>query len=164
MAGKAAPQDVVDEGFRPEQFGAVQGWLSDYLPAVLLAAELWARDALGDAAYDAADPNAATVALKYAASQIKRAEVYHASATLWRRRAKVVDSNAVAGLNGFEAANRSRYFEDADSAEALARDCLAVAAARMGVTIADNAPGSGLSVGHVESGRFPPTSTTAVTA
>jgi hypothetical protein len=164
MTGKATAQDLIDEGFRATQFGAVAAFESDYLPAALLPAELWARDSLGDAAYDSATPIAATTALKYAAAQIRRAETMHAAATLWRRRAVAVDSNAVGGLTGFEAANRREYLGHADAAEALAREYLGDAASRLGVALADNTPGSEISVGHVETGRFPVASTTAVVA
>lgn len=164
MAGKATPQDLVDEGFRATQFGVPAGFETDFLPAALLPAELWARDALGDAAYDSATPAALTTPLKYAAAQIRRAETQHTAATLWRRRAAAVDSNAVGGLTGFEAANRREYLAHADAAEELARAYLGDAATRLGVLIDDNVPGSAISVGHVETGRFPAASDTAVVA
>lgn len=164
MSGKAVAQDLINEGFRVDQFGAPAGFESDFLPDVLLAAELWARDALGDTAYDSAAKDAATVALKLAFQQLRTAEVAHASAALWRRRALAVDSNAVAGQTGLEYLNRREYLEHATAAEARARESLGYAATRLGITLDDNTPGSAIAVGHVETGRFPAASSTAVTA
>lgn len=164
MTGKATAQNLIDEGFRAEQFGTPAGFESDFLPGVLLPAELWARDALGDTAYDAAADNAATASLKYACTQLRTAEIAHASATLWRRRLAAIDSNAVAGQTGLEYLNRREYLAHAEAAEARAREYLGYAATRLGVALADNTPGSAISVGHVETGRYPVASATAVTA
>lgn len=164
MAGKATAQDLIDAGFGPDQFGAVTDWLGTFLPDILLLSELWARTALGEPAYDAATPTALTLPNKHAAALIRRAETYHGAAELWRRRAAAVDRNAVAGLSDQAFLNRREYLAHAVEAESTARDLLSRAGEVLGIVIDDASPGSALSVGHVESGRFPTTSTTAVVA
>lgn len=164
MAGKAQPQDIADEGFSEALFGAAAGFFDTWLPRLLLDAELWARTQLGDAAYDSAAQNAGTTALRAAWSRLVQAEVYFAVSRMWRRRMVTVEGNAVANLSGLEYLNRREYLAHADEAMAKAWDALRDAGDHLGVTVAESYEGSALSVGHVETGRFPAASDTAVTA
>lgn len=163
MAGKAQPQDIVDEGFSEALFGAPAGFFDTWLPRLLLDAELWARTQLGDAAYDSAAQNAGTTALRAAWSRLVQAEVYATVARLWERRVVAVESNAVNGLED-PGANRAAYLAHAADYRAKAWDALRDAGDHLGVTVAESYEGSALSVGHVETGRFPAASDTAVTA
>jgi hypothetical protein len=162
--GKAVAQDLVDAGFREELFPGVVGFLSDYLPRVLTAAARWAEALIGDAAYASATASATTAKLRAAFEALRAAEIAAGSAELWERRAATVEANAVAGLTGLEYLNRREYFEQARQARERAREHIERAAAWLDVSIDDTTPGSGIAVGHVETGRYPAASATAVTA
>jgi hypothetical protein len=163
MAGKAQPQDIVDEGFSEALFGAPAGFFDTWLPRLLLDAELWARTQLGDAAYDSATQTAGPTALRAAWSRLVQAEVYFTVSRLWERRVVAVESNAVQGLED-PGANRTAYLDHAEAYRSKAWESLREAGAHLGVTVADAYEGSAISVGHVESGRFPAASDLAVTA
>lgn len=164
MAGKATAQDIVDEGFREELFGAPAGFFDTWLPRLLLDAELWARLQIGDAAYDSAVVNAGTTPLRAAWSKLVQAEVHFAVSHIWRRRMVVVEANAVASLSGLEYLNRREYLAHSDDAMARAWAALREAGDHLGVAVPDAYEGSAIAVGHVETGRFPAASSTAVTA
>lgn len=161
--GKAVAQDLVDAGFREELFPGVVGFLSDYLPRVLTTAARWAEALVGDAAYASAAAEATTAKLRAAFEALRAAEIAAGSAELWRRRAAFVEANAVNGLQD-PGANREAYLRQAADFDAIARDHIERAAAWLDVSIDDTTPGSGIAVGHVETGRFPAASSTAVTA
>lgn len=163
MAGKATAQDIVDEGFREELFGAPAGFFDTWLPRLLLDAELWARLQIGDAAYDSAVVNAGTTPLRAAWSKLVQAEVYLTVARLWERRVVTVEGNAVQGLED-PGANRAAYLEHAAAYTTKAWAALREAGDHLGVAVPDAYEGSAIAVGHVETGRFPAASSTAVTA
>ena len=95
---KAVIQDVLDEGFRPAQFGfsdnATTGWNDSdgTIDRVLSAAGRWARDALGAATYDAVvDPT-------YAFDCLARAEICYCKTVLFKRRVAFLDSTGTVGM------------------------------------------------------------------
>ena len=164
MAGKATTADLTAEGFRESQFGADAGagsW-AGYLTAVLLRAECWARYKLGDAAYASATSDAATSALLHAYHQIVIAETQYAASLLWERRTKFVDSGAAIGNQGLDYLNRREYIAHATAAMDAAEAALCEAALALGVEIGTIVDGSGVSVGHVETGRYPVASESAL--
>ncbi|MFO0293802.1 MAG: hypothetical protein ACK51F_10720 [Rhodospirillales bacterium] len=163
MAGKATAQDIVDEGFREELFGAPAGFFDTWLPRLLLDAELWARLQIGDAAYDSAVVNAGTTPMRAAWSKLVQAEVYITVARLWERRVVTVEGNAVQGLED-PGANRAAYLAHADTYRSRAWAEMREAGDHLGVAVPDAYEGSAIAVGHVETGRFPAASSTAVTA
>jgi hypothetical protein len=161
--GKAVAQDLVDAGFREELFPGAVGFDSDYLPRVLTAAATWSEALVGEAAYASATKTAATAKLRAAFESLRAAEIAQAGAELWKRRAAMVEGNAVNGLQD-PGANRLSFTDIADRFAAEARDHIERAAAWLGVSIDDTTPGSAIAVGHVETGRYPAASSTAVTA
>lgn len=161
---KATPQHIIAAGFRANQFGLGGGWESDVLPELLTTAERWARQAVGDAAYTAAASDAATLPLQVAFDAIRDAEIAHVSATLWRRRAAFLDSNAISGQEFSGYLDRREMFEHARTAEADALRHLQRAGTALGIGLDVDIDGSAIAVGHVEHGAFAATSVTAVTA
>lgn len=165
--GKATAINLLDEGFRKEQFGVsldsdFSGASEKYLEQVLLRAELWAKYKLGDAAYASATVNGATTALQHAFHQIVIAETKYAAALLWDRRAKFSDSGAAISLQNMEYLNRREYIAHATSAMDCAERALAEAAIALGISLDAIIEGSGFAVGHVETGRYPVASESAL--
>lgn len=146
MAAKVKIQDIEDAGFRAEQFGTPEDWSTDmggYLARVISRAEQWARGRLGETAYDAA-----TIGPTF--EQIRTAELCWASATLWKRRAGFIDSNAVSSLERMAYLDRREFEAQADRAMQCAEDNIALALGGGSVH------GSALAFASVESGPFQP--------
>jgi hypothetical protein len=123
MAAKVSIQDITDAGFREEQFGTPDDWSAEgtgYLARVISRAEQWARGELGDGLYDAAV--AGTVA-----EHIRSAELCWCSATLWKRRAAFIDSNAVSALGDLAYLDRREFEAQAARAMECAEEAIAAA-------------------------------------
>lgn len=146
---KVAIQDVLDAGFRKEQFGTPADFetaSTGYLARVIADAEVWSRSAVGDSAYDAATGGSP------GEFRLKRAELCFVKAELWRRRAAFLDSNAQSALEGGNGTylERREFKVHAEQADICAQYWLTQFLT--GGTAA--AAGSGVAMGHVESTRF----------
>ena len=156
----ATPVLLKAEGFRePSQFGTDAAGFDAYLQLVLDEAAIWARHKLGATAYDALVAATTT----YTHSRTKRAEACYAAAILWKRRAAFLDSAATMSLQEGQAAEREQMLKAAGSALTCAQDALADAGYELGIDVAA-AEGGGISIGHVETGRYSLTSTAALNA
>lgn len=148
---KATIQDILDEGFRPEQFGLADSsaWSDQggYLDRALADAALWARARLGAAAYDGLVPNT------YATSCVKMAEVQYVRAMLFKRRVAFFDSAANLSLQFPAYSERRGYADDANRSMLCAQEAIAEAMRELGMD-ASAALGGGISTTVVESGRF----------
>lgn len=140
---KITATDIEQAGFRREQFGTPADFAL-YLAPVIDDAGVWAEDAVGAAAYAAA----AGVQLMH----IRRAELCFAKDILWTRRVAFLDSNANAGLDASAYLNRREMLEHAAKARACADEEIEIAKGL------GNVPGSAISVGHIETGPYPPLS------
>ncbi|HPG93673.1 MAG TPA: hypothetical protein PLR28_03855 [Dokdonella sp.] len=152
---KATIQNMLDEGFRPEQFGfqgsATSGWnnAGGYLDLVVSEAGLWAADKVGTSVYAAvADPS-------YALNCLRRAEIEFGRATLFKRRVAFFDSAAHIGLQSPLYAERRGYAADAERAMECAWYFIAEAQRALGIDPSSTMAGTGASLGVVETGRFP---------
>lgn len=153
---KATIQDIVDEGFRPDQFGygtnATTGWsdAGGYLDRALTQAGTWAADRIGAAAYAALVPDS------YAEQCTIRAEVCFCRARLFQRRVAFLDSSAVVGMGEFNTqhANRREMLAHAKEAWECAECAIADAIRATGGDPAAML-GSGASFGHIETGAWP---------
>lgn len=153
---KATVQNLLDAGFRPEQFGSPPDFEGDtgYLGKVLTVSGRWAEQRFGLAAY------AVVAAPSFVHDALAHAETYHASAQLWRRRVGFLDANAMASRDaGFEYLNRREMLAHASECDDQAE--LWIGKAIDGPASVD---GSAIAVGLVESGRFDPIVDGAVTA
>lgn len=154
---KAVIQDVLDEGFRPAQFGfadnATTGWNDSdgYIDRVLSAAGRWTRDAIGLAAYDAVvDPS-------FAFDCLTRAEVCYSKTVLFKRRVAFLDSSGSVGMGARDTQylDRREMLAHADAAWDCAQAALADAIRATGGDPTTLIDGVGASVGHIETGGFP---------
>lgn len=141
--GKAAAQDLIDAGFRAEQFGTPADF-SAYLTAILGDASTWASAAVGTTTY----ANASGLA----ELNLKRAEIAFAKAELWRRRAAFIDGNAESALETANLAylNRREYLAQAAAADDEAQRYIDLVLAGGDAT----ALGGGVAMGYAESGPF----------
>lgn len=154
---KATIQDVLDEGFRPAQFGladnATAGWndAGGYVDRVLQSAGRWARDALG------ADAYAAVVADTWPFDCLSRAEVCYCKTVLFKRRVAFLDSSGSVsmGARDTQYVDRREMLAHADAAWQCAQDALAAAIRATGGDPATLIDGVGASFGHIETGGFP---------
>ena len=146
---KVTIQDVTDAGFKAAQFGTPADFLTPttgYLARAIAEAAIWMAGRVGQAAYDATLAGTAQV------QRLKRAELCWVKAELWTRRAAFLDANAFTALEGnpSAAAERRSYLEHA----ATALEC-ALNNVDLFLTGGDAAaPGSGATIGHVESGPY----------
>jgi len=153
---KATVQNLLDAGFRPEQFGSPPNFEGNdgYLGLVVTASGRWAEQRYGVAAY------ASVSAGSFAFDALAHAETYHASAQLWRRRVGFLDANAMASRDdGFAYLNRREMIAHATECDAQAEFWIAKA-----IDGAGSVDGSAIALGLVESGRFDPVVEGAVTA
>ncbi|HET6805320.1 MAG TPA: hypothetical protein VFH59_07775 [Frateuria sp.] len=155
---KASINDVLDEGFNTQQFGAPGDWsdpATGYLARVLANAGRWVEAKMGAPVY------AALAADSYANDCAAKAEVQYASAELFRRRYAFVEAGASAGMNKDQATLLAELRRK--SAEALqnATYWLGEALRASGVDDGVVYEGSGLASGMVETGRYPPISEVA---
>lgn len=152
---KATIQNVLDEGFRPEQFGfqpdALTGWNAPggYVDTIVTEAGLWAADKVGSAVY------AATTTPSYALNCLRRAEVEYCRATLFKRRIAFFDSSAHVGLQTALHAERRGYAADAERAMDCAWYFIAEAQRALGIDPSTTMTGTGASMTVVETGRYP---------
>jgi hypothetical protein len=144
MAAKVSIQDITDAGFRAEQFGTPDDWEAEgtgYLARVIARARQWARGELGGGFYDAAEDGPV-------AEHIRYAELCWCSATLWKRRAAFIDSNAVSALGQLAYLDRREF--EAQAARAMECAEAAIIAARGDGSFS----GSALAVVAVETGPY----------
>lgn len=154
MVSKASAADLLEEGFKPEQFGFdaanAAGWSDPggYLAKVVDEAGRWTANYVGAAAY------AAVAVDTYTNDCLLRAEVQYARAILFKRRIAFFDSAATVSNELPAYAERRGYAEDAQRAMECAEDYLAKALRALGIDAATSLPGTGSSVGMVETGRY----------
>lgn len=149
---KSTTQDLLDEGFRPEQFGSPATWAGTYLGDLVAEAGRWVEAQLGAAVYGGVSSDT------YAFDCCVKAEVQYASMVLWRRRAKFMDGAAQVGLEGTAYLDRREMLAHAEDARQNAVYWLGEAARALGVDPPAISAGGGISVGYTETGRFPQTS------
>ncbi|WP_115513051.1 MULTISPECIES: hypothetical protein [Xanthomonas] len=120
MTAKVTIQDIIDAGFRAEQFGTPLGdeaasWnqADGYVDRLLTRVERWARGRLG-VQYDAIE------VITPQGEALRSAELCWAKAQLWNRRAGFVDSNAATSLDNMAYLNRREYEAQAERAAACA--------------------------------------------
>ena len=146
---KVTIQDVTDAGFKAAQSGTPADFLTPstgYLARVIDEAAVWVADRVGADAYAAALAGTAQF------QRLKRAELCWVKAELWSRRAAFLDANAFTALEGnpSAAAERRSYLEHAVTAQECALNNV-----DLFLTGGDAAaPGSGATIGHVESGPY----------
>lgn len=144
-------QSVLDAGFRAEQFPPAADFASStgYLKRAIDEQSTLLRGRVGAAAYDAE-----TSDTSIGMARLKRAELYLVIAELWRRRAAFVDGNASHAAETSPERNRAEYLRHAREADEVAT--LAIDEFIAGT----DGPGTGalvgMSMGTVETGRFPP--------
>jgi hypothetical protein len=152
---KATVQDLLDEGFRPEQFGfgtpATSGWsdAEGYLAKVLAQAANWAAAKVGAAEY------AAVEAPAYGFDCLQRAEIYFSTTLLFKRRVPFLEAFSAIGQGARDQQflDRREMLAHADAAWQSALDNLAEAIRVTGGDPAIIVGGS--SIGHIETGIFP---------
>lgn len=146
---KATITDITNAGFRAEQFGSPADWLTastGYVAVELARAGRWVEARIGATAY------AAATAGTYLFDLLVQAETQLVASVLWRRRASYTDGNVVVGLQEGQYLERREYLAQADAAFAAAEQAISDALVESGA--AAQIPGSGISVGHVETGRY----------
>jgi hypothetical protein len=152
-APKATVQDLLDEGFATADFGSPEDFaLADtgYLARALALAGRWVAARVTQAFYDAAQANT------FACDQMARAEVHYASALLWNRRSKFLDAQAGAGLQNDQYKVLQYLGTLASNALAAAIAEAAEAIRASGGDASQSFPGSALSSGTLETGRYSP--------
>lgn len=115
---KATVQQLIDAGFRSEQFGTPDDFAAadGYLARVIAEASGIVRLNVGGGLYDDTLDQQAASWLR-----LQRAELCAAKAELWTRRAAFIDSNASQGLDPAAAhLNRREYLLHAKDAQACA--------------------------------------------
>lgn len=142
-------QDVLDVGFRKEQFGTPADFETPetgYLARLIDYAAIWVSGMVGATAYNAAASGSIEEL------RLARAELCYVKAELWRRRAAFLDANAFSALEGnaSAAAERTSYLKHAAEADHCAQYNVDVFNNGGDVSAADG----GVSLGHVESGPF----------
>lgn len=153
----ATIQSILDEGFRPAQFGlrdgADAGWsdAGGFLDRVLNDAARWAADKIGAAPYAALVPGT------YAYDCTARAEVCYVKHVLFKRRVGFLDSSGAAstGARDTQYLDRREMLAHAATAWQCAQDDLAEALRATGGDPSIVQPG-GFSLGHIETGVFRP--------
>jgi len=151
-APKATVQDLLDEGFLAADFGSPPDFVTadtGYLARALLLAGRWVAARVGQAFYDAAQADT------FACDQMARAEVHYASAMLWNRRSKFLDANAGAGLQNDQYKVLAYLQTMAANALDAALGEVAEAIRASGGDASQSFPGSALSSGTIETGRYP---------
>lgn len=103
MPSKNAPDDLISEGFSPEEFGEDASSWSAYAQAVLDEQSIVVLSRVGAANYASTD-----VVL---AMHVKLAERYLASAELWLRRMNNVETDVVLGGGPDNKANHFQRFQ-----------------------------------------------------
>lgn len=151
---KATPADLEAEGFDRKNFGFqpnAAGWndAPGYLQKVLDEASAWAQSRVGAAPY------ASAVSPGWAFYALRRAELCFARMVLWNRRAAFLDGAAVSDHHEGAYAERSAYIKHAQSAMECADSAITEAMQALGIDPAAALPGTGSSVGYIETGRFP---------
>ena len=147
---KAIIQNLKDEGFRAEQFGAETGFDFDaFLTTLTAEAGRWAESKVGATLY------AATVADSFAFDCLVRAETCHAAARLWKRRAGFVDSNAQLGRESPLYLERREYLAHAAAAMDCANGALADALRDLGLDASVLGDVPAMASGYIETGRYP---------
>jgi hypothetical protein len=154
---KLTAQNLQDDGWNLAQFGA--GFANDaafgaWLTAIADEAGRWAEAKVGAGPYGAA--------IGYVEDCLRRAELYYAQAHLWRRRAVHFDAQGQAGLETSASGERRGYLGHANSAATLATDALAEAMIALGLDPTGLQEIGAMSVGHIETGRYPPHSAEAI--
>lgn len=136
------PLDLTDAGFRAPQFGTPADWAEPggYLERLITRAEQWARSELG-ATYDAIQPDTP------ARERLRAAELCWASAELWNRRARFIDSNAASSLEGLAYLDRREFESQSDRAMECARNAI-------GAITGGGAWGTAVAVSVIETGPF----------
>lgn len=152
---KASTADLLEEGFKPEQFGfdtnTPAGWADPggYLAKLVSEAGRWAESRIGTAVY--AGVSAAT----FANDCLLRAEVQYARAILFKRRVAFFDSAATLSSALPAYAERRGYADDAKRSMECAEEWIAEAQRALGLDPSATLAGTGASVGLVETGRYP---------
>lgn len=152
-APKATIADLQDEGFTAAQFGMPADFATStgYLARVLKSASLWVEQKCGAAVY------AAMVDGSYAEDSARQAEVQYAAMVLYRRRYAYYESNAASGSNKDEAMVLAELRRQAEAALQNALYWLGEALRASNVDDSGLYDGSGMAAGTVETGRYPPT-------
>lgn len=119
---KATTQDIEAIGFTATQFGDPADWsdVSGYLDALLTAAALEVREAIGASTYDGAGSGSFTE------HRIIEAEKYLVAAELWRRRAVFIERATVTGQRDSSVDEQTRCYKNAMAAEDAAWNYLEV--------------------------------------
>lgn len=151
-APKATVQDMLDEGFLSPDFGSPADFVTadtGYLARALAIAGRWVAARVGQNYYAAAATGT------YACDQMARAEVHYASAMLWTRRSKFLDAQAGAGLQNDQYKVLQYLATLAGDAYTMALSEVADAIRASGGDASASIPGSALSSGTLETGRYP---------
>lgn len=145
---KATIQQVLNCGFRAEQFGTPADFetaTTGYLAQLIADASVMVAAAVGAAAY------AAAVAPSIGELRLRNAELCACKAELWKRRAAFLDHNAMASLGEAVSREREAYLKHA--AEAF--DCYRFWVAEFTTDgQADQDAGSGVTTGYAETGPY----------
>lgn len=157
--GKATVTDVVNDGWSAANFGSPTDWLTattGYVALALAEAVTWCAERYGvsEAAYDAISATGAI------GRHLKRAELLFVAHLFWRRRARFVDSGATLQFVENKYLTVREYNSLSDQALVDAEQAISDALVANGGEA--ETPGSGVSVGHVETGRYPINSTAAL--
>ena len=152
---KAVADDIAARGWVATSFGSPPDW-NDQVERLLDRAGRWAEAKLGATAYAAASADT------YACDLLVRAECCWCDAELWRRRVSHLDAAANIELGTSQASLQAGYRANAQAAADCAAQLLDEAADALGVTRPSEVTSGGLSVGHVETGRFPQSSSAAL--
>lgn len=158
-APKATIADLQDEGFTASQFGMPADFdtpASGYLARVLKSASLWVEQKCGATVYGTMPAGS------YAEDSARQAEVQYSSMVLFRRRYAYYESNAASGSNKDEAMVLAELRRKAEAALQNALYWLGEALRASGVDDSTLFDGTGLAAGVVETGRYPPTTTSVV--
>lgn len=151
---KASTADLLEEGFKPEQFGFDANSPADwsdpggYLSKLIAEAGRWAENRIGSAAY------AGVAVSTFANDCLLRAEVQYARALLFKRRVAFFDSAATVGRELPAYAERRGYADDAKRSMECAEEFIAEAQRALGIDPVPTLAGTGASVGVVETGRY----------
>lgn len=122
--GKVTVAQIIDDGFRAEQFGTPADFVtaeSGYLARLIADAVLWVQRKIAPAVYTAAADSQL-----YA---IRMAELCYCRSQLWKRRAAFLDSNAFSNTQSGAAPERKQYLDQSNDAWQCALDWLATAEA-----------------------------------
>jgi len=136
MSTKNTPDELLNEGFAPEQFGENSTTWETYAQALLDEVTLVVQQRAGDTNYASAD--------LIIAGHVKRAERFLACAELWMRRMNRESAETLIGNQDQKAIGFTRFRTFAADYRAMAESELAqLPAATSAATSPSSAPGFG---------------------